>query len=77
MLKVSEQLDKLTNIEKAEFLDALHEDEALNNYLEMQKLPIGIMEELAKRELAYKEGRMTTTSWDDLKSRLLSKYDAL
>jgi hypothetical protein len=56
--------------EKAAILLDLQEDVELNQYLHLQSFPLAAMEELQKRDKAFREGKEPTTTWESVKSRL-------
>ncbi len=56
--------------EKAAILLELQEDVELNQYLQLHTLPQSALDELEKRDKAYREGKESASSWESVKERL-------
>ena len=73
--KLKEEVAKLSTQERILFvqylMDTIAQDTASN--LEDNHLSDDWKEELNKRSTAYKEGSLGTTSWEDIKEKLVRK----
>ncbi|MCU0404199.1 MAG: addiction module protein, partial [Chitinophagaceae bacterium] len=69
-MNILEEIRLLPIRDKAAILNELQEDEALNQYLQIHTLPQTALEELERRDIAYREGKEPTSTWESVKSRL-------
>jgi putative addiction module component (TIGR02574 family) len=69
-MNIHEKIRLLPIGEKAAILNELQDDVELNQFLQVHTLPQSALEELERRDIAYREGKEPTSTWESVKSRL-------
>jgi len=69
-MQIIEAVRKLSVEEKAAILEELQDDEDIYKYLENKELPTEAIEELKRRDIAFKEGRSKLYTWEEVKAKL-------
>ncbi len=72
-----DEIEKLTEVEKAQLFLALKSDQERKAYLHREKRDEFLIEEISKRDQAYIKGEIRLTSIEDLVIRLNERRNAL
>lgn len=77
MHSILDDVKKLSIAERVGLFLVLKDDTEINEYLHSTKSNKKLFKEIARRDKAYKEGKIHLTTMDELTSRLRKRRNAL